>query len=87
MLRSTSTPPNTNWKTIGKGGRTKEKKEQWKTVNKLASCKVMLRFTVCVSLLQMLADGVIPNEYGINPWQKLKIGSKVVYIVYDARCS
>jgi len=27
--------------------------------------------------LQALADGVIPNEYGINPSQKLKIGSKV----------
>ncbi|XP_056866119.1 inositol hexakisphosphate and diphosphoinositol-pentakisphosphate kinase VIP1 isoform X1 [Raphanus sativus] len=26
---------------------------------------------------QLLADGVIPNEYGINPQQKLKIGSKV----------
>uniref|UniRef100_A0ACD5WAJ7 Uncharacterized protein n=1 Tax=Avena sativa TaxID=4498 RepID=A0ACD5WAJ7_AVESA len=26
---------------------------------------------------QLLADGVIPNEYGINPRQKLKIGSKV----------
>lgn len=28
-------------------------------------------------LLQALADGVIPNEYGINPEHKLKIGSKV----------
>ncbi|XP_027353223.1 inositol hexakisphosphate and diphosphoinositol-pentakisphosphate kinase VIP2-like isoform X4 [Abrus precatorius] len=26
---------------------------------------------------QALADGVIPNEYGINPEQKLKIGSKI----------
>ncbi|XP_050913814.1 inositol hexakisphosphate and diphosphoinositol-pentakisphosphate kinase VIP2 isoform X3 [Lathyrus oleraceus] len=26
---------------------------------------------------QALADGVIPNEYGINPSQKLKIGSKI----------
>ncbi|PRQ53685.1 putative phosphotransferase with a phosphate group as acceptor [Rosa chinensis] len=26
---------------------------------------------------QLLADGVIPNEYGINPTQKLKIGSKI----------
>ncbi|KAL0887885.1 hypothetical protein Bca101_011868 [Brassica carinata] len=26
---------------------------------------------------QLLADGVIPNEYGINPQQKLKIGSKI----------
>ncbi|XP_075638887.1 inositol hexakisphosphate and diphosphoinositol-pentakisphosphate kinase VIP1-like isoform X2 [Castanea sativa] len=26
---------------------------------------------------QLLADGVIPNEYGINPEQKLKIGSKI----------
>ncbi|GJN23697.1 hypothetical protein PR202_gb11366 [Eleusine coracana subsp. coracana] len=28
---------------------------------------------------QILADGVIPNEYGINPQQKLKIGSKVCF--------
>ncbi|KAF7115444.1 hypothetical protein RHSIM_RhsimUnG0054600 [Rhododendron simsii] len=26
---------------------------------------------------QLLADGVIPNEYGINPMHKLKIGSKI----------
>eukprot|EP00258_Populus_trichocarpa_P028727 XP_024444746.1 inositol hexakisphosphate and diphosphoinositol-pentakisphosphate kinase VIP2 isoform X1 [Populus trichocarpa] len=26
---------------------------------------------------QLLADGVIPNEYGINPKQRLKIGSKI----------
>ncbi|XP_068652019.1 inositol hexakisphosphate and diphosphoinositol-pentakisphosphate kinase VIP2-like isoform X2 [Aristolochia californica] len=26
---------------------------------------------------QLLADGVIPNEYGINPRHKLKIGSKI----------
>ncbi|KAK7381320.1 hypothetical protein VNO78_33929 [Psophocarpus tetragonolobus] len=29
------------------------------------------------NVAQMLADGVIPNEYGINPKQKLKIGSKI----------
>ncbi|KAF8118050.1 hypothetical protein N665_0006s0052 [Sinapis alba] len=28
-------------------------------------------------IAQLLADGVIPNEYGINPQQKLKIGSKI----------
>lgn len=33
-----------------------------------------------MSLLQLLADGVIPNEYGINPNQKLKIGSKVIFL-------
>ncbi|ONI19333.1 hypothetical protein PRUPE_3G272600 [Prunus persica] len=29
------------------------------------------------TVAQLLADGVIPNEYGINPTQKLKIGSKI----------
>ncbi|XP_010551874.1 PREDICTED: inositol hexakisphosphate and diphosphoinositol-pentakisphosphate kinase 1-like isoform X2 [Tarenaya hassleriana] len=29
------------------------------------------------NVAQLLADGVIPNEYGINPQQKLKIGSKI----------
>ncbi|GMH30492.1 hypothetical protein Nepgr_032335 [Nepenthes gracilis] len=28
-------------------------------------------------VVQILADGVIPNEYGINPKQKLKVGSKI----------
>lgn len=32
--------------------------------------------------LQLLADGVIPNEYGINPRQKLKIGSKVIRVLH-----
>lgn len=35
----------------------------------------------CCYLLQLLADGVIPNEYGINPMQKLKIGSKVMSLM------
>lgn len=49
----------------------------------------------CSALLfQLLADGVIPNEYGINPTHKLKIGSKVNFLLqhpnfvcnsYDAR--
>ncbi|KAL8231547.1 hypothetical protein R6Q57_001325 [Mikania cordata] len=30
-------------------------------------------------VVQLLADGVIPNEYGINPKQKLKIGSKIAH--------
>ncbi|KAG8366841.1 hypothetical protein BUALT_Bualt16G0009800 [Buddleja alternifolia] len=32
---------------------------------------------VLFKVAQLLADGVIPNEYGINPKQKLKIGSKI----------
>ncbi|GFP79282.1 inositol hexakisphosphate and diphosphoinositol-pentakisphosphate kinase 1 [Phtheirospermum japonicum] len=34
---------------------------------------------------QLLADGVIPNEYGINPRQKLKIGSKVADTEYVSK--
>lgn len=33
--------------------------------------------TELFKVAQLLADGVIPNEYGINPRQKLKIGSKI----------
>ncbi|RAL46853.1 hypothetical protein DM860_005132 [Cuscuta australis] len=32
---------------------------------------------VLFKVAQLLADGVIPNEYGINPKQKLKVGSKI----------
>ncbi|VFQ73571.1 unnamed protein product [Cuscuta campestris] len=32
---------------------------------------------VLFRVAQLLADGVIPNEYGINPKQKLKVGSKI----------
>lgn len=37
---------------------------------------------LCIISLQLLADGVIPNEYGINPEQKLKIGSKVTSFLF-----
>lgn len=35
---------------------------------------ILLKFL----FFQFLADGVIPNEYGINAKHKLKIGSKVL---------
>lgn len=37
----------------------------------------MNRIMIMLFVFQLLADGVVPNEYGINPQQKLKIGSKV----------
>jgi hypothetical protein len=41
---------------------------------------VFLIILLCYYSNQLLADGVIPNEYGINPKQKLKIGSKVLSV-------
>ena len=31
----------------------------------------------CVQTAKQLAEAVIPNEYGIDPAQKLRIGSKI----------
>jgi len=33
----------------------------------------------CDIFLQQLADGIIPNEYGMDPHMKLKIGSEGEY--------
>ena len=38
---------------------------------------IIINLNDLLFVFQLLADGVIPNEYGINPKQKLKIGSKV----------
>jgi hypothetical protein len=43
----------------------------------LSSVSVLASLITLPIYLQALADGVIPNEYGINPKQKLIIGSKV----------
>ncbi|KAI9079069.1 hypothetical protein K1719_038977 [Acacia pycnantha] len=45
---------------------------------KFSMFMIHARLDELFKVAQALVDGVIPNEYGINPKQKLKIGSKVL---------